>query len=120
TVRWERTIAAALRENAGACAIIAGARLSPETHALIHAMNSRLGNAGRTIEYSARVAPEAATLTALAEDMHAGSVSALMLFGANPVYDAPAPLEFASALERVPFSAHCGLYRDETALGCRW
>jgi len=120
TARWERAIAAALKGNAGACTIMAGARLTPQTHALVHAMNSRLGNAGRTVEYIAPVAPESATLSALADDMHAGRVSALMLFGVNPVYDAPAPLEFASALEHVPFSAHCGLYHDETALGCRW
>ena len=45
-----------------------------------------------------------------------------MILGANPVYDAPADLEFADALRarRSTLAIHLGLYDDETAALCNW
>ncbi len=120
TTRWEQAVAGALKDNAGACVVIAGPRLAPETHALVHAMNARLGNTTHTVDSIAPVAMQAEPMRILAEDMHAGRVSALVLLDVNPVYDAPGALEFLTALKRVPFSVHCGLYRDETGSACTW
>ena len=47
--------------------------------------------------------------------MNAGTVDLLLILGGNPVYTAPADLEFADALQKVPLRAHLGLYEDETA-----
>jgi molybdopterin-containing oxidoreductase family iron-sulfur binding subunit len=47
-------------------------------------------------------------------------VDTLIILGGNPVYDAPADLEFGRALERVPLSVHSGLLVDETADRCKW
>jgi Fe-S-cluster-containing dehydrogenase component len=52
--------------------------------------------------------------------MKAGKVDTLLILGCNPVYDAPADLDFAGALRRVPFSVSLALYDDETALACTW
>jgi molybdopterin-containing oxidoreductase family iron-sulfur binding subunit len=52
--------------------------------------------------------------------MRNGDVDAVMIVGANPVYDAPSELGFADALARVPFKVHHGLYVDETAERCDW
>jgi Fe-S-cluster-containing dehydrogenase component len=60
------------------------------------------------------------SLAALAEDMRAGKVEALVILGGNPVYTAPADLDFAAALEKVPLRIHHGLHSDETALHCHW
>ncbi len=52
--------------------------------------------------------------------MSAGHVDALLILGGNPVYDAPADLEFAEALGKVPFQAHLAAHLDETSERCQW
>ena len=49
-----------------------------------------------------------------------GKVELLVIAGANPVYAAPADLDFAAALDKVPLQIHHGLYLDETAERCHW
>jgi len=61
-----------------------------------------------------------ASLAALAGDMAAGAVSHLLILGGNPGYDAPADLEFAGLMRRVPVSIHIGLHQDETAAAAGW
>jgi molybdopterin-containing oxidoreductase family iron-sulfur binding subunit len=102
--------------------IVPGACLSPASHALVHVIHQRLGAAGRTIDLIAPLAlsGEAGTLGELVRDMQAGAVDTLLILDANPVYDAPGELGFGGALRKVGFTAHCGLYRDETAVACRW
>ena len=52
--------------------------------------------------------------------MNAGSVSVLLVLGGNPVFTAPADLNFKAALEKVATRFHLGLYYDETAEQCHW
>ncbi len=52
--------------------------------------------------------------------MRAGEVDTLLILGGNPVYTAPANLDFASALAQIPFTAHLCLYEDETSALCQW
>ena len=42
------------------------------------------------------------------------------ILGSNPAYAAPADLDFAEALDKVPLRIHHGLYLDETAERCHW
>src|ERR1041385_8092928 len=42
------------------------------------------------------------------------------MLGGNPVYDAPADLNFLDALKKIKFRAHVGLYSNETAAWCHW
>ena len=42
----------------------------------------------------------------------------LVILDANPVYDTPGELGLADAIGSVPFTAHLGLYDDETAARC--
>ncbi len=108
----------------GAALVVAGAEQPPVVHALAAAMNAALGAVGTTVTYvespSARPAVHLEEVSALAAAMRAGEVGALLVLGANPVYTAPADLDFAAALESVPFSAHVGLYFDETGRACTW
>jgi molybdopterin-containing oxidoreductase family iron-sulfur binding subunit len=62
----------------------------------------------------------AAELIAFADDLHADQIKALIVIDANPVYDAPDVLHMGEGIAKVPFSAHVGRYRDETAASCRW
>ncbi len=124
TEKWARAVAADLRKHRGAGLVVAGDGQPPVVHALAHAMNHVLGNAGRTVIHTAPLeagpVDEARSLEELAGDMRDGRVQALVILGGNPVYTAPADLEFAGALMRVPFRVHLSLYQDETSALCQW
>ena len=113
-----------LQAHRGASIVIAGNYQQPAVHALAHAMNAALGNVGKTVLYTdpvvARPADLTAQLSALVYEMNAGAVQLLVILSANPVYSAPADVDFATALKKVKTSVHLGLYADETASVCNW
>ena len=115
-------IARALRGGGSESLIVPGPTVSAAAHALVHRLHRRLGSVGRTVDLiePPDAGGDAGSIAELAEAMHAGAVDTLLVLGRNPVYDAPAGLGFAAALDKVPFSVHLGLYRDETAQRCRW
>jgi len=120
--RFEAELVSALRASGPASLVTAGACLSPDSHARVHALHQQLGAHGRTVDLLApmALAPEAGTLQELLQALHAGAVDTLFVLDANPVYDAPGALDVAAALAKAPFSVHSGLYRDETAHACSW
>ncbi|AYO82370.1 TAT-variant-translocated molybdopterin oxidoreductase [Methylobacterium brachiatum] len=119
--RWVRGAAKALIEARGAGIVTAGLTTSPDLHALVHRLNGALGNTGATLRHAAPVVEHGAgTLAELAEAMERGAVKVLIVLGANPVYDAPAALDFAARMERVPLKIHAGLYADETGAHADW
>jgi molybdopterin-containing oxidoreductase family iron-sulfur binding subunit len=113
-----------LRQSAGRSIVIAGDQASMELHALVLAMNARLGNFGKTILATEPVevdpVNQVSSLRELTGAMRAGNVDLLLLLGGNPVFDAPADLGFAQALRRVPFAVHMANYEDETTELCHW
>nr|WP_314539224.1 4Fe-4S dicluster domain-containing protein [uncultured Massilia sp.] len=121
SARWEAAVAKALDGARGRALIVAGPTLDPASRALVHLLNQRLDAPVSHIAPQALGdAAHAASIAALAADMRAGRVDTLLMLDTNPVYTAPADLDFAQALARVPFSAHLGLYRDETGHAARW
>src|SRR5262249_30294799 len=58
----------------------------------------------------------------LATALEQGQVEVLACLGTNPVYDAPADLQFDKLLRehKAKHTIHLGLYRDETAQLCDW
>ena len=52
--------------------------------------------------------------------MNAGKVEWLVVLNSNPLYSAPADLDFESALKNVDTLAHLGAYLDETAQFAQW
>src|SRR5262249_1549386 len=44
----------------------------------------------------------------------------LLILSANPVFTAPADLDFAAKMAKVPLRVRLGLYDDETAALCHW
>jgi molybdopterin-containing oxidoreductase family iron-sulfur binding subunit len=122
--KWALAVAADLVAHKGRSVVVAGERQPAAVHVLAQAMNETLGNAGATVTYTAPIAASpadgAASLSALVTDMKAGKVDLLVVFGANPVFTAPADLGFADALGKVTTAVHLGLYHDETAERCHW
>ncbi|HSC22466.1 MAG TPA: 4Fe-4S dicluster domain-containing protein [Casimicrobiaceae bacterium] len=121
---WIDAIAADLRASRGASIVAVGRRQPPHVHALAHLVNANLGNVGNAVLLVPPAADDPsnqlASLRDLVGAMNEGVVEAIVVAGANPVYTAPADLGFASALAKVPFKVHHGLYADETAARCDW
>ncbi|HEY7172622.1 MAG TPA: TAT-variant-translocated molybdopterin oxidoreductase [Vicinamibacterales bacterium] len=122
--KWLAAVARDLQAHRGASLVIAGESQPPIVHALAHAMNQALGNAGRTVVYTDPVAAapvdQRQSIRELTDDMAAGKVDLLLILGGNPVYTAPADLPFAKALDRVQTRVHLSLYDDETSELCHW
>jgi molybdopterin-containing oxidoreductase family iron-sulfur binding subunit len=100
---------------------LAGEGQSLEIHALCHWINQKLG---APIFYSEPIDPveadHGASLAALAADLHARKIDAVIIADSNPVYDAPDELDMTKAIASAPFSAHLGRYHDETAGATIW
>ena len=96
----------------------------PEVHAAVHRLNALLGNVGQTVRYTPVAAPSGGRTSRpsrrLPPPCTPGSVETLLILGGNPAYDAPADVDFAGGLAKVPTSIHVGLYRNETAALCQW
>ena len=119
-----RAVAADLQANAGAGLVAAGETASPELHILALAMNERLGNLGTTVLVTDTVEEDSQdqveSVRELAADMADGEVDVLLILGGNPVYDAPADVDFVNAMLKVSRRIHLGLSENETAEYCHW
>ncbi len=122
--RWVGAIAEDLKQNAGQCVVVPGDYQPAAVHALAHAINSRLGNVGKTVVFTqsvkVRPADPLQSLRELVEEMDKGAVRSLLILGGNPVFTAPADFQFAERLRKVPQRVHLGLYDDETSRLCQW
>ena len=121
--RWIDAVAKDLLANRGKGLIIAGERQPAGVHAAVCALNAHLGNTGKTVSYyETRDAalPSVSSLTSLVSAMKAGAVQTLVVLGGNPVFDAPADLDFASAMAKVPHSIALGHTVDETSSSAEW
>jgi len=122
--KWMDALAKDLQAHRGRAVVIAGETQPPAVHALAHAINDALGAIGSTVEYTdpvvANPGDQSASLKDLLADIQAGKVDMLLILAGNPVYDAPADLDFAALLAKVPLKIHHGLYANETAAACDW
>ncbi len=113
-----------LKKNSGRAVVIPGEQAAPVVHAAAYALNTLLGAVGKTVVYTETVNPlpteQNAEFKALVADMNSGKVKWLVILGGNPVYTAPADLNFADALAKVPVTAHLGLHVDETGSATTW
>jgi MoCo/4Fe-4S cofactor protein with predicted Tat translocation signal len=118
--------AAELVSHQGSGLVIVGDHQPPSMHALVHLINAKLGNVGKTVFYTdpidANPINQTESLKELVADMNAGKVDLLIILGGNPVYDAPCDLNFAEAMKsnKVQLRVHHGLYQNETAELCQW
>ena len=108
-------------KSAGAEAlVVAGPRQPASVHALAAAINQSLGSTA--VMYTKTDAPNHGVdeLKALTTEMAGGQVSTLFILGGNPVYSAPADLQFMAALPKVANTVHLGEEEDETADSAKW
>jgi molybdopterin-containing oxidoreductase family iron-sulfur binding subunit len=121
--RWIDALAKDLLANRGKGLIVAGERQPAAVHAAVCALNTSLGNTGTTVSYyetKDAALPSVSSLASLVSAMTAGAVQTLVVLGGNPVFDAPADLDFASAMAKVPHSIALGHSVDETSSKTEW
>ena len=123
--KYLAALAKDLKAHAGRSVVIAGLYQDPSVAALALAINSALGNVGKTVSVSAEPlnplpSDQMADMKALVADMNAGTVDWLIILNANPMYTAPADLGFAEAFNKVETVAHLGLHLDETGRISHW
>jgi MoCo/4Fe-4S cofactor protein with predicted Tat translocation signal len=121
---WIEKLAGEFMNNQGNSIISAGAGHAPEVHAAVAAMNLALGNAGNTVTYHELPYREdrdenQAFLDAVSE-LQGGAFDTVVLVGGNPVYNAPADLDFTEALGNAGTTVHLSEYYDETSRACNW
>lgn len=119
---WLDILAKDLNDHAGESLIAVGADQPPQTQALGWAINDQLGAIGKTVTFTEEPLPgdQLAQITELTERINAGQIENLLILGGNPVYDAPADLGFAAALDRLDHAAHLTVYFNETSDKCDW
>jgi len=119
------SLARDLKANAGKSVVIPGLYQDPSVTELALAINSALGNVGKT----AFVAPQPMNplpsdqlgdFKALVADLNAGKVDWLVILNTNPMYTAPADLGFAAAFDKANIVAHLGSHYDETSHESHW
>ncbi len=122
--KWLDAVASDLAKHRGSSLVVAGEFQPAEVHALAHAINAALGNVGTTLYYTEPVEAnpmnQLESFTELCADMDAGKVDTLLIFGSNPVYDAPHNFDFTSKLKKVKMSVLLSSHFDETAEYCQW
>jgi MoCo/4Fe-4S cofactor protein with predicted Tat translocation signal len=108
-----------LKAHPGKALVIAGPRQPAEVHALVAAMNQALAApvAYTKLDFDQ---PQIAALTELANDMAKGAVETIVILGGNPAYTAPANLDFAANLRKVPVSIYLAFDENETAAVSKW
>ena len=122
--RWIAAAVRDLKNHRGACLVLAGEQQPAIVHALAHAMNQALGNVGKTVVYTETVeanpVDQTESLRELVGEMNAGKVESLVILGGNPVFTAPADLQFVDSITRVKRAIHLSLYENETTRLCHW
>jgi len=114
-----------LRAHAGKSVVIPGLYQDASVSTLASVINGALGNVGKTVFVSGESSSplpsdQIAGMKALIADLNAGKVDWLVILNANPIYSAPADLEFAAAFEKAKTVAHLGSHLDETGQVSHW
>ncbi len=121
-----------LKAHAGKSVVIAGLNQNPIVVALGMAINNVLGDS-KTAVFSENLQSSASLgaadrlpsdqltdMKALVADLNAGKVDWLVILNANPIYSAPADLDFAAAFNKAKTVAHLGSHVDETGQISHW
>ncbi len=97
---WLTECAKDLQNAKGRANVLCGSQQPPEVQAIVQQINDALGAKG-TI-YSERFVPkvDASTISDLAAQITSGAIKTLFILGGNPVFNAPAELNFPTCSRR--------------------
>lgn len=112
--KWIAECVRDLLDHRGASLVVAGPHLPDVVHEYVFALNQLLRAPGKTVSYPQLPESRDNSLPELVAAMHQGRVETLVVIGGNPVYDAPADLDFKNALGNVQEFIRHGYHPDET------
>jgi len=118
-------VAKDLKAHAGKSVVIPGLYQDASVALLAAEINLALGNEGKTAIKTAEPLNPLPTdqigdLKWLVADLNSGKVDWLVILNSNPIYSAPADLDFASAFDKAKVVAHLGSHLDETGQIAHW
>lgn len=114
--------AKALNENKGAALVVAGSN-DVNVQIIVNAINNAIGAGGTTINWGVLNHQRAgvdADFVRLVEDMNAGIVNTLLVYGANPAYTWFDAEKFKAGLKKVRTTVSFASKMDETAELCKF
>jgi molybdopterin-containing oxidoreductase family iron-sulfur binding subunit len=122
---WIKECAADLAAHRGRAVVICGPQQPVGVQALVVAINQALAAYGDKsapffLAESTSTVSSPASITDLANALHAGKVKTLFILGGNPAYNAPADLDFVSALGKADEILHLSFFEDETSRLSTW
>jgi molybdopterin-containing oxidoreductase family iron-sulfur binding subunit len=117
---WVNNCAKDLLEHPGTSLVVAGHRQPLAVHLLAHALNSALGNLGKTVVFHQVPESQEGTLEDLATALNGGQVQTLVILGCNPVYNSSAALKWADTQRKAKSVIRLGYYEDETFAKSDW
>lgn len=122
--KWIKELADDLMKHRGKSIVIGDLQLPAGIQVLLHAINQVLGNAGATVTYTENAemvpASHTAAIKDLVKELNEDQVDILVTLGGNPVYNAPADLNFANAYKKAKQRIRLGLHEDETSRLSHW
>jgi len=114
--------AKALTENKGAALVVSGSN-DVNVQITVNAINEAVGAGGKTIDWSTPVNYRQgvdADFAKLLDDMNAGSVGSLLIYGANPVYTWFDAEKVKAGLKKVKTTVSFNSKADETTELCKF
>lgn len=117
---WIRECATDLVSHGNRSLLLVGRRLPTSLQALGLALNSALGSVGTTLLVQPRRTSTSTTLTQLAEKIRSGTIRTLIILGGDPVYNAPADMNWAALQSSVPNTLHLSSLPNATSKQSTW
>ena len=111
-----------LKEHRGESLVVAGAN-DKAVQVIVNSINNELNNYGKTIDLDNEVyikQADDAKVEELVNDVIAGGVDALLIYGVNPVYTLPNGADFGEAIANIELSVSFSEFADETASRCSY
>lgn len=118
--QWAAVCVKDLLAHGGNVAVLAGQQQPLEVHLLAQALNFYVARAGGAVTWQAVSEAESETISELATALNGGAVQTLVILGGNPVYNAPADLDWARTMRQAGLVVRLGYYEDETTPLCDW
>ncbi|MEO5782231.1 MAG: 4Fe-4S dicluster domain-containing protein [Ginsengibacter sp.] len=111
-----------LLANKGAALVVCGSN-DPNVQIIVNAINEAIGAGGKTIDWSSTANYRQgidADMTTLVNDLNAGNVGALLIYGPNPAYNYFAADKFKAGIKKCPVTISFNEKMDETAELCKY
>jgi MoCo/4Fe-4S cofactor protein with predicted Tat translocation signal len=114
--------AAELLANRDNALVVCGSN-NPSVQIIVNAINEAIGANGKTIDFTTPLLTNQsidADIVTLVNDMEAGRVGALFVYGANPAYEFFDSQKFINAVKRVKLTVSFNDRKDETTALCKY